>query len=295
MFKSIYDKAVDKATASTLSEQDWQLSIVVLDLINNNSKEGPKTAQDILSPIKRRFADKRMQVKYLSLNLIDTVVKNCGDKGFNAIFGTDFVSEICASLSEYKDLNYQKKVLELMSLWHLSFINIKRPFAPSWLIKLVKNYNILSECGYSFPEISKNEIISHNYGPKDIPNTATNTNLNAAATELLSQQENMTEEEIMKAIEKSEIEDQRSKNKKYQENQIIKKEEDDLELALKLSLQDNKSQTKGIIKNNKTQGFSYPDISSLNLNDNSDSTKFIQTNYDSEKSQQNTKKFRRNQ
>merc|ERR1712228_498517 len=101
MFKSNYEIAVNNATKSTLADQDWQLSLHVIDLINNKThKDSPKTPSAVLEPIKKRFNDKRTQVKFLTIQLIDIIVKNCNEIGFNAIFGSEFVNEIAISIKE---------------------------------------------------------------------------------------------------------------------------------------------------------------------------------------------------
>ena len=247
LFKSVYQKAVDAATSSQLVQQDWTISLELCDLINNESDpKSPKNSQDLLAPIRKLFNDKRNQVKYITLEVIDIVMKNCGKRAHEAIFDGDFVEEMLRSLTEVKDHNFRQKMLEMIHLWYVSFNSVE---FPTFYILATRMYNHVKNEGYALPDVSEAEVIQvGNKKPENM--TAQNPHV--------QQVQNFTENQ-----------------------KLAQQEDDDLALALKLSMQEQeniekKARTSTQVKLEDlppapvetTVGSAYPDISLLNLNEN---------------------------
>ncbi|KAF3658085.1 hypothetical protein FXO38_13378, partial [Capsicum annuum] len=66
---------VEKATSEFLIGPDWTMNIDICDTINSNQW----LAKDTVKAVKKRLQHKNPKVQLLSLTLLETMVKNCGD------------------------------------------------------------------------------------------------------------------------------------------------------------------------------------------------------------------------
>ena len=239
MFKTAYETAVNKATSSTLPEADIAACFSICDMICPTVKHKEpevKTTNEIIAPIRKRFNDKRPQVKYLTLQLVDIIIKNCNEVGFAAIFATNFVAEIAESVNGLNrigtDGHYISKVLELVGLWNESFKNIDNntPNRPTWLANLKTAYGYLENNGYVFREVKKEDLISHRYKPVIQLNEQTKA-LYMAQKDL----NNMSDEQVIKLIADKEKEEKEKKEREMEEQKLIQQEEEDLARVLELS------------------------------------------------------------
>lgn len=66
---------VEKATSEFLIGPDWTMNLEICDILNSNQW----LAKDIVRSVKKRLLHKNPKVHLLSLTLLETMVKNCGD------------------------------------------------------------------------------------------------------------------------------------------------------------------------------------------------------------------------
>lgn len=250
LFKSVYQKSVDAATSSQLVQQDWTMSLELCDLINNESDpKSPKTNQELLTPIRKRFNDKRNQVKFITLEVIDIVMKNCGKRAHEAIFEGDFVEEMLRSLTEVKDHNFRQKLLEMIHLWQVSFESIE---FPTFYILATRMFNHVKNEGYALPEIDQAEVIV--IPGKPVAKSASATSYNQSNQQPSGQYPS---------------------GQPNNNQQLSKQEDDELALALKLSMQEQENQPKQRTSTQvkledlpaaPVEQNAYPDLAFLDLN-----------------------------
>ena len=88
---SPYDEHVDKATAETLTSENWELMMAICDHV---SAEGSKGAKNVLLSIKKRLNNRDPHVIIYALSLLDCLWKNAGGEMRKQISSKEFVSEL---------------------------------------------------------------------------------------------------------------------------------------------------------------------------------------------------------
>ncbi|KGN58706.1 TOM1-like protein 6 isoform X1 [Cucumis sativus] len=109
--------AVEKATSDLLISPDWTMNIDICDSINSNHWQ----AKDVMKAVKRRLQHRNPKVQLLSLTLIETMVKNCGDYVHFQIAERNILGEMIKIVKKKADMNVRDKVLVLLDSWQEAF------------------------------------------------------------------------------------------------------------------------------------------------------------------------------
>lgn len=88
---SPYDEHVEKATAETLTSENWELMMAICDHV---IAEGSKGAKNILLSIKKRLNNRDPHVVIYALSLLDCLWKNAGGEMRKQISSGEFVQEL---------------------------------------------------------------------------------------------------------------------------------------------------------------------------------------------------------
>ncbi|XP_029617760.1 hepatocyte growth factor-regulated tyrosine kinase substrate-like [Salmo trutta] len=69
-----FERLLDKATSQLLLETDWESILQICDLI----RQGDTQAKYAIGAIKKKLVDKNPHVALYGLEVLESVVKNCG-------------------------------------------------------------------------------------------------------------------------------------------------------------------------------------------------------------------------
>ncbi|MFS7945847.1 putative VHS domain, GAT domain, GAT domain superfamily protein [Helianthus anomalus] len=108
---------VDKATSEFLNGPDWTLNIDICDTINANSW----LAKDVAKALKKRLQHKNPHVQLLSLTLLETMVKNCGEHVHIQIAERGILPEMIKIVKKKADMRVREKILVLLDSWQQAF------------------------------------------------------------------------------------------------------------------------------------------------------------------------------
>nr|XP_043619416.1 TOM1-like protein 6 [Erigeron canadensis] len=108
---------VDKATSEFLNGPDWTLNIDICDTINTN----PWLAKDVVKALKKRLQHKNPNVQLLSLTLLETMVKNCGENVHFQIAERNILPEMIKIVKKKTDMRVREKILVLLDSWQEAF------------------------------------------------------------------------------------------------------------------------------------------------------------------------------
>lgn len=138
------DEAVDKATSELLpaGSEDIALNLEICDQIRSKSV----SSRDAMRALKRRLNHKNPNVQNLALSLTDICVKNGGDQFLTEIASREFMDNI-VSILHVPALNIEVKnnVLRLVQNWNFSFES-----KPA-LCYVAQVYESLLNEGFKFP------------------------------------------------------------------------------------------------------------------------------------------------
>ncbi|KAI9116109.1 hypothetical protein K1719_013039 [Acacia pycnantha] len=109
--------AVEKATSDLLMGPDWTMNIEICDSVNSNRWQ-PK---DVVKAVKKRLQHKSSKVQLLSLTLLETMVKNCGDYIHFQIAERNILDEMIKIVRKKTDMQVRDKVLVLLDSWQEAF------------------------------------------------------------------------------------------------------------------------------------------------------------------------------
>uniref|UniRef100_A0A674A5X4 Hepatocyte growth factor-regulated tyrosine kinase substrate n=1 Tax=Salmo trutta TaxID=8032 RepID=A0A674A5X4_SALTR len=137
----------DKATSQLLLETDWESILQICDLI----RQGDTQAKYAIGAIKKKLVDKNPHVALYGLEVLESVVKNCGQTVHDEV--------ACkTTMEELKDLlktepNVRNKILYLIQAWAHAFRN-----EPKY--KVVQDtYQIMKVEGHVFPEFKESDAM----------------------------------------------------------------------------------------------------------------------------------------
>ncbi|XP_028808633.1 TOM1-like protein 6 isoform X1 [Neltuma alba] len=109
--------AVEKATSDLLMGPDWTMNIEICDSVNSNRWQ-PK---DVVKAVKKRLQHKSSKVQLLSLTLLETMVKNCGDYIHFQIAERNILDEMIKIVRKKTDMQVRDKILVLLDSWQEAF------------------------------------------------------------------------------------------------------------------------------------------------------------------------------
>nr|XP_046191586.1 hepatocyte growth factor-regulated tyrosine kinase substrate-like isoform X3 [Oncorhynchus gorbuscha] len=142
-----FERLLDKATSQLLLETDWESILQICDLI----RQGDTQAKYAIGAIKKKLMDKNPHVALYGLEVLESVVKNCGQTVHDEV--------ACkTTMEELKDLlktepNVRNKILYLIQAWAHAFRN-----EPKY--KVVQDtYQIMKVEGHVFPEFKESDAM----------------------------------------------------------------------------------------------------------------------------------------
>lgn len=109
--------AVDKATSDLLIGPDWTMNIDICDSINSTHWQ----AKDVVKAVKKRLLHKNPKVQLLSLTLLETMIKNCGDHVHFQIADRNILPEMVKIVRKKTDMQVRDKILDLLDSWQEAF------------------------------------------------------------------------------------------------------------------------------------------------------------------------------
>jgi hypothetical protein len=107
------DKIVEDATSENLDGPDWNLNLEICDLINTEKVN----SVELIRGIKKRIMLKDARIQYLSLILLETIVKNC-EKAFSEVAAERVLDEMVRLIDDPQTVvNNRNKALMLIEAW----------------------------------------------------------------------------------------------------------------------------------------------------------------------------------
>ncbi|XP_006662105.1 TOM1-like protein 1 [Oryza brachyantha] len=139
--QNMADKIVDEATLETMDAPDWPTNLEICDMVNT----GNVNSIELIRAIKRRIMLKNPRVQYLSLVLLETVVKNC-EKAFSEVAAERVLDEIVRLIDDPQTIiNNRNKALMLIEAWGESGDELR------YLPVYEETYKSLRSRGVRFP------------------------------------------------------------------------------------------------------------------------------------------------
>uniref|UniRef100_A0A665VEY1 Hepatocyte growth factor-regulated tyrosine kinase substrate n=1 Tax=Echeneis naucrates TaxID=173247 RepID=A0A665VEY1_ECHNA len=126
----------DKATSQLLLETDWESILQICDLI----RQGDTQAKYAIGAIKKKLNDKNPHVALYALEVLESVVKNCGQTVHDEVASKQTMEELKDLLKKQTEPNVRNKILYLIQAWAHAFRN-----EPKY--KVVQDtYQIMKDC-----------------------------------------------------------------------------------------------------------------------------------------------------
>ncbi|KAI3781099.1 hypothetical protein L2E82_11100 [Cichorium intybus] len=154
---------VDKATSEFLNGPDWTINIDICDTINANHW----LAKDVVKALKKRLQHKNPHVQLLSLTLLETMVKNCGDNVHHQIAERNILPEMIKIVKKKTDMRVREKILVLLDSWQEAFGGRGGKYPQYYFA-----YDELRQSGVQFPHRSPDAapiftppVTHHSFGP----------------------------------------------------------------------------------------------------------------------------------
>ncbi|CAN6246475.1 unnamed protein product [Urochloa humidicola] len=135
------DKIVEDATSENLDGPDWNLNLEICDLINTEKVN----SVELIRGIKKRIMLKDARIQYLSLVLLETIVKNC-EKAFSEVAAERVLDEMVRLIDDPQTVvNNRNKALMLIEAWGESGDELR------YLPVYEETYKSLKSRGVRFP------------------------------------------------------------------------------------------------------------------------------------------------
>lgn len=110
-------------------------------------------AKDVVKAVKRRLQHKNPKVQLLSLTLLETMVKNCGDYVHFQIAERNILPEMVKIVKKKTDLHVRDKILTLIGSWHEAFGGSGGRYPQYYMA-----YEDLRRSGIQFPQRSPDPV-----------------------------------------------------------------------------------------------------------------------------------------
>ncbi|XP_034045914.1 hepatocyte growth factor-regulated tyrosine kinase substrate isoform X2 [Thalassophryne amazonica] len=143
-----FERLLDKATSQLLLETDWESILQICDLI----RQGDTQAKYAIGAIKKKLNDKNPHVALYALEVLESVVKNCGQTVHDEVASKQTMEEL-KDLLKQTEPNVRNKILYLIQAWANAFRN-----EPKY--KVVQDtYQIMKVEGHVFPEFKESDAM----------------------------------------------------------------------------------------------------------------------------------------
>uniref|UniRef100_A0A7N6FCE9 Hepatocyte growth factor-regulated tyrosine kinase substrate n=1 Tax=Anabas testudineus TaxID=64144 RepID=A0A7N6FCE9_ANATE len=140
---------LDKATSQLLLETDWESILQICDLI----RQGDTQAKYAIGAIKKKLNDKNPHVALYALEVLESVVKNCGQTVHDEVASKQTMEELKELFKKQTEPNVRNKILYLIQAWAHAFRN-----EPKY--KVVQDtYQIMKVEGHVFPEFKESDAM----------------------------------------------------------------------------------------------------------------------------------------
>ncbi|XP_032443589.1 hepatocyte growth factor-regulated tyrosine kinase substrate isoform X2 [Xiphophorus hellerii] len=144
-----FERLLDKATSQLLLETDWESILQICDLI----RQGDTQAKYAIAAIKKKLNDKNPHVALYGLEVLESVVKNCGQTIHDEVASKQTMEELKDLFKKQTEPNVRNKILYLIQAWAHAFRN-----EPKY--KVVQDtYQILKVEGHVFPEFKESDAM----------------------------------------------------------------------------------------------------------------------------------------
>eukprot|EP00249_Psilotum_nudum_P024560 c29219_g1_i2 orf=212-2317(-) len=138
---------VERATNDMLIGPDWAKNLEICDVINGD----PGLTKDVIKTIKKRLANKNPKVQFLTLMVLETIVKNCGDVVHQQVAERDVLHEMVKIVKKQRDPQVTEKTLVLLDAWQAAFGGPGGRY-PQYFMA----YDELRRSGVMFPKRAEN-------------------------------------------------------------------------------------------------------------------------------------------
>lgn len=140
---------LEKATSPLLLDIDWDSTLQIVDLIRQGDVN-PKTAvQSVLN----RLKDTNPNVVLLALQVLESVVKNCGQSVHEHVASRAVMEQVHDTLRTNPNEEVRKKILLLLATWVYAFRNEVKYRAVQDIV------NILRAEGFHMPQVSESDAM----------------------------------------------------------------------------------------------------------------------------------------
>ncbi|KAK6180368.1 hypothetical protein SNE40_012537 [Patella caerulea] len=144
MFKSPFDKTLEKATSQLLLEPDWDSILQICDSI----RQKDVTAKIALASIKKKISVDNPHVAMYALQVLESVVKNCGNSVHEEVATKEYM-EFLKDQAKARNDPVKGKILELVQAWSHAFRN-----EPNY--KVVQDtFHLMKMEGFKFPVLKE--------------------------------------------------------------------------------------------------------------------------------------------
>ncbi|XP_078231082.1 hepatocyte growth factor-regulated tyrosine kinase substrate isoform X4 [Callithrix jacchus] len=144
-----FERLLDKATSQLLLETDWESILQICDLI----RQGDTQAKYAVNSIKKKVNDKNPHVALYALEVMESVVKNCGQTVHDEVANKQTMEELKDLLKRQVEVSVRNKILYLIQAWAHAFRN-----EPKY--KVVQDtYQIMKVEGHVFPEFKESDAM----------------------------------------------------------------------------------------------------------------------------------------
>jgi len=134
---------MEKATSQLLLEPDWMSTMAICDSIRGGDTP-PKYA---VAAIKKKFYHENPHVQLYGLQVMESVVKNCGAPVHQEMATTQFMEEMRELVKQSNDEKVKGKVLELIQTWGTAFKGSQKYSI------VTETLNLMKAEGWEFPPI----------------------------------------------------------------------------------------------------------------------------------------------
>ncbi|CAN5951358.1 unnamed protein product, partial [Sphagnum jensenii] len=134
---------VDKATSDMLIGPDWVLNLELCDVINSD----PMQSRDVIKAVKKRLSNRNPVVQLLTLTVLETLIKNCGENVHQQVAEKDVLYEMVKIVKKKADMRVRDKVLVLLDSWQEAFGGSRGRYPQYYMA-----YNELQKLGMEFPQ-----------------------------------------------------------------------------------------------------------------------------------------------